>query len=89
MIFLNYSTSLPLDPSLVWVTRRNFITKIAIDPNAVTSTTPSIKTAITHDTEPVSLPHLSSTDVDGTVWILLRSVEKETKLENKTSSLTI
>lgn len=66
------------------------MTKIAINPNATTSTAPSIKTAITHDTQSVSLPHLlSSTDVDGTVWILLRSVEKETKLEKRTSSLTI
>ena len=89
MIFLNYSrlTNLPLDPSLVWVTRRNFITKIAIVPNAITSTTPPpIKTAITHDTELVSLPYLLlSTDVDGIVWILVRSVEKETEFKTKTS----
>ena len=66
------------------------MTKIAINPNATTSTAPSIKTVITHDTQSVSLPHLlSSTDVDATVWIVLRSVEKQTKLENKTSSLTI
>ena len=88
-IFLNYSrlTNLPLDPSLVWVMRRNFITKIAIKPNAITSTTPPpIKTAVTHDTELVSLPYLLlSRDVDGIVWILLRSVEKETEFETKTS----
>ena len=88
-IFLNYSrlTNLPLDPSLVWVMRRNFITKIAIKPNAITSTTPPpIKTGITHDTELVSLPYLLlSRDVDGIVWILLRSVEKETEFETKTS----
>ena len=89
MIFLNYSrlTNLPLDPSLVWVTRRNFITKIAIVPNAITSTTPPpIKTAITHDTELVLLPYLLlSTDVDGIVWILVRSVEKETEFKTEPS----
>ena len=89
MIFFNYSrlTNLPLDPSLVWVSRRNFITKIAIKPNAITSTTPPpIKTGITHDTELVSLPYLLlSRDVDGTVWSLLRSVEKETEFKTKTS----
>ena len=87
MIFFNYSrlTNLPLDPSLVWVMRRNFITKIAIQPNAITSTTPPpIKTGITHDTELVSLPYLLlSRDVDGIVWILLRSVEKETEFKTE------
>ena len=89
MIFLNYSrlTNLPLDPSLVWVTRRNFITKIAIVPNAITSTTPPpIKTAITHDTELLSLPYLLlSRDVDGIVWILVRSVENETEFKSEPS----